>query len=117
MKWYLVRNRTSDTLTMKDLIDDAARGDWSLRGHGRQDDSEEIFNELVQEGLFEGHTESVVRILEQHDKGKGVFIQHGFYEGVQSRFVIKSIESPRHIWSEKPAVEVDEEVDEETYPQ
>ena len=112
MKWYLVRNRTSDTLTMKELLDDAANGYWSLRGHSRPDDLEEEFNALVQEGLFEGHSESVVRLLDQDDKGKGVFVEHGLRVGVQQRFIIKKIESPRHIWTEKPHVQL-EETDEE----
>jgi hypothetical protein len=94
---------------MKELLDDAARGTWSLRGYGRPDDSEELFNALAQEGLFEGHSESVVRILEPEDKGKGIFIADGLREGIFSHFVVKKIKSPRHIWSESPAVDIEEE--------
>ncbi len=109
MKWYLVRNRTSDTLTMKDLLDDSSRGKWTIRGRSNLENSEDIFNTLALEGLFEGHSEFVVRILDRNDKGKGVYIEKGLWEGQRSRFTIRKIESPRHIWSEKPSVIMDEE--------
>ena len=111
MKWYLVRNRTSNKLTMKELLDDASRGGWTIRGHSRLENSEEVFNALALEGLFEGHSDSVVRILDQNDKGKGIFIEKGLWEGERSRFIIRKIESPRHIWSERPSavIEDDEE--------
>jgi hypothetical protein len=100
---------------MKDLIEDTARGNWTLRGYGRMDDSEELFNALAQEGLFKGHTESVVRILESHDKGKGIVIEQGFRDGVHSRFIVKKIESPRHIWTAKSSPElVDETMEDQT---
>ena len=108
MKWYLVRNRTSDTLTMNELLNDAAKGQWFLRGYQRSYDSEELFNALAKEGLFEAHSEVVVRILEQNDKAKGVFIEEGLYEGDRSRFIVKRIDSPRFIWSKRPQIDMDE---------
>ncbi len=113
MKWYLVRNHTSDTLTMKDLLDDASRGKWSIRGGSRLENSEEVFNALALEGLFKGHSESIVRIIEYHDKEKGVYIEKGLWEGERSRFIIRKIESPRHIWSDKPLVVIEEDEEEE----
>ena len=114
MKWYLVRNRTSDTLTMKELLDDASRGKWSIRGRTRLENSEDIFNALAQEGLNEGHSETIVRILEHNDKGRGVYIEKGLWDGERSRFIIRKIESPRHIWTEQPAIPVEDDEEEES---
>ncbi|MFW9847903.1 MAG: hypothetical protein ACFFF4_02120 [Candidatus Thorarchaeota archaeon] len=114
MKWYLVRNRTSDILTMKDLLDDASRGKWTVRGHGSLDDSEEIFNALVNEGLYHSHSETVVRILDKKDKERGVFVEKGLWEGERSRFIVRKIDSPRHIWTETPKFQPEDEDEEET---
>ncbi|MFW9955098.1 MAG: hypothetical protein ACFFD3_11140 [Candidatus Thorarchaeota archaeon] len=99
MKSYLVRNRTSAVLTLKDLLDESAKGRWHIRGRGGIDNSEDELNVLANEGRFNPHKEQVVRLLGSKDKGSGVVCDEGLIEGISNRFVIRLVISPRHIWT------------------
>ncbi len=107
VKWYLVRNRSNDSLTLLNLLDSAARGKYKLKGFGSISTTEEelaAHKSLVE---FGPHEEKVVKILGRRDKGIGLVCTSGLWTGVRGCFVIQEIESPRNIWTKRdiPPVE------------
>ena len=100
VKYYLIRNTTSDFLTMSDLLDEAARGRWKIRGFGTVSNSEERERILRHIGVFAPHEDAVVSILSTDDSDKGIVCHKGLKTGVQGGFIIREVQSPRHIWTQ-----------------
>ncbi len=79
----------------------AARGQYKLKGVGRIQTSVnelEAYRSLVE---FPPHEEKVISVLGRRDKGKGVVCPGGLWTGVHGEFLIKEVESPRHVWTKK----------------
>ncbi len=101
VKYYLIRNTTSDALTMSDLLDDAARGKWRIRGFGTASNSEERERVLRHIGVFPPHKDGIVTILSNDDSEKGIVCDRGLRTGVQGSFIIREVQSPRNIWTQR----------------
>lgn len=106
MKWYLIRNRSHDHLTAHDLMGSAARGKYKLKGFGglnTQQDERDAYMEIA---VFPPHSERAITILGSRDKGKGIVCAGGLWQGLRGSFLIKEVDSPRHIWTEKTEPEI-----------
>jgi hypothetical protein len=112
VKYYLVRNTTPDFLTMSDLLNDAARCRWEIRGYGRMPNSEVMERVLREIAVFPAHKDAVVTILSNEDTEMGIVCDKGLRTGVQGSFVVREVQSPRHIWTqiERPEL-IDDEID------
>ncbi len=100
VKYYLIRNTTPDFLTMSDLLNEAARGRWKIRGFGTAPNSEERERVLRHIGVFAPHKDGIVTILSSDDSEKGIVCDKGLRSGVQGGFIIREVQSPRHIWTQ-----------------
>ncbi|MFW9921090.1 MAG: hypothetical protein ACFFED_15925 [Candidatus Thorarchaeota archaeon] len=101
MKWYFIRNKSNDYLSFRELLDSAARGQYRLKGFGRISTSDEEIDAYKSIALFHPHEEKIVTLLGNRDSGKGVQCPGGLWTGLRGNFIIKEIDSPRHVWTSK----------------